>query len=277
MCCLLVLAAGVASGQTASNFYGGAHGESLAHTNSTLTGVAGIYGNIAGLAYVQDVGVDVSYDSRFGLSELSTASVAAAYKVSGGTFGLLASKYGFDDYSENKVGFAYGRKLSKKLSLGGMLDLLQYNVGDLGTTNKITFELGMYAELTDDIHLGVTIFSPGTVSLTDVQTLPSRLSIGLRYMVSPKTTLILDATKIAERPLEGRLAIDYQLQESVGLRFGANVTQSTIHFGAFANITDDIRVLAAYSYNNQLGNTPSISLTYKGMAPSRTASRRRQR
>jgi len=203
-----VLIACSISAQTASNFYGGAHGESLAHTNSTFTGIAGIYGNIAGLAYVEDMGVDVSYDSRYGLSELSTASVAAAFKAGGGTFGLLASRYGFDQYSENKIGFAYGRKLSKRISLGGMLDLLQYNAGNLGNTNKITFELGLYAELTDRIDLGVTIFSPGTVALSDVQTLPSRISMGVKYKVSTKTTLILDATKIAERALEGRLAVD---------------------------------------------------------------------
>lgn len=259
---LLIATRGI--GQTGSTYAGGAHGESLAHTTSVFQGVAGLYGNIAGLAYVDGLTGDVSYDRRFNLQELSTASIGIAYGSDFGTVGLQASKYGFDSYSETKVGFGYGRKLGTGLSIGGMLDLLQYNVEGFGTTNKITFEASLYSELTDKVHMGVHIFSPGTVSLTEIQQLPSRISLGVKYFVSPKAVLIADLTKIAERALEFKLAADYQLQERFGVRLGANVTQYSFHAGAYLTLSEKLRLTGAYSYSTNLGSTPALSISYGG-------------
>lgn len=262
-------------GQTASTYAGGAHGESLARTTSTFQGIVGLYGNIAGIAYVEGFAGDVSYDRRYNLQELSTASLGVAYGSGFGTIGLQASKYGFDSYSETKLGFAYARKLGKGLSLGGMLDLMQYNVEGFGTTNKITFEASLYSELTDKVHLGVHIFSPGTVSLTQIQQVPSRISLGVKYFVSPKAVLIADFTKIAERTLEFKLAADYQLQEQFGIRVGANVSQYSFHAGTYVILSEKIRLTGAYSYSTNLGSTPSLSITYGGFVSRDPLSTRR--
>jgi len=264
---------GKVSAQTASVYSGGAHGESLAHTNTTFQGLMGLYGNIAGIAFMEGLAADVSYDRRYNLSELSTGSVAVAYGGGFGSVGLLASKYGFDSYSETKLGVAYARKLGKGLSIGGMLDLLQYNVEGFGTTNKITFEASLYSELTDKVHLGAYFFSPGTVSLTEIQQIPSRVSLGVKYFVSPKAVLIADITKIAERTIEVKIATDYQLQDRFGLRLGANITQYSFHAGTYVNLTDDVRLTVAYSYSSNLGSTPSLSLTYRGVVSRDIASR----
>ncbi len=248
--------------QTASLFSGGAHGESLAHTSTTFQGISGIYGNIAGLAYIDGYAGDASYNGRYNLKELATVSLAGAYGTRLGTFGILASRYGFESYSESKVGLAYARKIGRGLYLGGMLDLLQYSSEGHGTTNKITFEGSLYSELTDRIHMGVSFFSPGTVKLTEIQSIPSRLSIGVKYMVSSKATLIADVTKIAERIAEVKLAVDYELTERVGLRMGSSVSLSTFHVGSYVSITENIRLTGAYSYSNHLGSTPSVSFTY---------------
>lgn len=261
LCTMLSLAA---NAQTASTFSGGAHGESLAHTGSVYQGVMSIYGNIAGIAYVEGTAMDVSYDGRFNLAELSTASVSAVYGGKFGSVGILASRFGFDSYSENKLGIAYARKLGSGFSIGGMLDILQYNADGFQGTNKITFEAGIYNEVSSRVHIGLHIFSPGTVRISQVQELPTRVSLGVKYFASKKAAVIVDLTKIAERDLEFKVAVDYALHSKVGLRAGSNFTQSTFHFGSYYSIGEDIRLAAAYSYNNVLGSTPSISLTYGG-------------
>ena len=259
-----ILCQNLAKAQTSSLFHGGAHAESLAHTNTTFQGISGIYGNIAGLSYLDGFAGDVSYDGRFNLTELATASVSAAYGTKLGTIGFLASKYGFDSYSEHKIGLAYARKLGKGLSLGGMLDLQQFNTETNGTANKITFEIGLYAELTKSLHVGAHIYSPGTVSLTAIQNIPSRISLGVKYLVSEKATLSGEATKISERNIEIKMAVDYQLQNQLGLRFGSNITQSSIHAGLYIKVSEKLRITGAYSYNVNLGSTPSVSMSYGG-------------
>lgn len=258
-----LIVCGNAVGQIASIFSGGAHGESLAHTNSTFQGVLGLHGNIAGISFADGVAADASFDARYGLSELSTMSISGVYGTDMGTFGLMAMKYGFESYSENKIGIAYGRKLGKGLRIGGMLDVIQYQVDNYGMATKLTFEAGIYSELTDKVHLGAYFFSPSTVSLTNVQDIPSRLSFGVKYFVSPKATLIADLTKISKRDLDIKFAVDYALQERLGLRMGANITQGSFHAGTYIELTPDIRVTGGYSYHVNLGSTPSISLTYR--------------
>lgn len=257
---LLVVQFSVA--QTASFFAGGAHAESLAHTNTTFQGVTGLYGNIAGLAYVEGFAGDVSFDNRYSLIELSTASIGAAYGSSYGTFGMMASKYGFEAYSENKIGLAYAMKLGRGLSLGAMFDVFQYSVEGYGSATKMTFEASVYSELTDKVHLGASFFSPQTVSLTNVQDIPARLSFGVKYFVSPKATIYADVTKVDKQDAEFKFAVSYQLHKRLGLRLGSNVLQSAFYAGLYFPITDDLRITGAYSYHQKLGNTPSISLSY---------------
>ena len=166
--------------------------------------------------------------------------------------------------------------MGKGLALGGMLDLQQFNTETNGTANKITFEVGLYSELTKKLHVGVHIYSPGTVSLTSIQNIPSRISLGVKYMVSKKAILSAEATKISERSIEVKMAVDYELQERLGLRFGSNITQSSIHAGIYIKASEKLRITGAYSYNINLGSTPSISLSYGGfLASNQTKSRRK--
>lgn len=259
---IAVMSSNRVTSQVSTHYFGGAHSESLAHTTSVFQGLSGIYGNIAGLSYLNGLAADVSYDRRFNLEELSTVSLSAAYGTKNGTIALIAGKYGFDQYSEGKLGLAYARKLGNGFSVGGMLDLFQYNIEGQSTANRISFEVSLYSEVSDKIHVGVHIFSPGTVTLTDIQRLGSKVALGVKYMVSKKATIYTDIEKISELPVQFKLAVDYQVQEKFGLRIGNNFSQGVFHIGAYLDITNNVRGTMAYSYHQMLGSTPSLSISY---------------
>lgn len=252
----------ICTSQSSTFFVGGAHATSLAHTGSVFEGISAIYGNPAGLMTIVDYAVDVSYDRRYSLSQLATVSVAGAKRVGEGAFGVSVSRFGYTAYSESKIGLTYARKLFSKLSIGGSFDYLNYNVANYGSTNRFTFELGIQSQINKRLMLGAYVFSPGSISLTDDQIIPSRYFMGLKYNASNKANLFVEISKTINRDPDFKFSVDYKIIESFSLRAGANITNSSIHFGPAYRFTNGLQILGAYSYDNRLGHTTAISLSY---------------
>ena len=85
-----------------------------------------MYTNQAGTAFLEGWAVDVSVDRRFNLEELTTFSFAATTSLNFGTVGILVGQYGFDAYSEQKIGKPTGIdiKEQKRFELCSITHLL---------------------------------------------------------------------------------------------------------------------------------------------------------
>ena len=249
-------------GQSSFFAAGGAHTMSLANSGTMFQGISSIYTNPAGLTSIENYALDVGYNRRYNLNELSTVSLGGANKVGAGIFGLSVSRYGYSAYSESKIGFAYARKLFSNLSIGAGFDMLNYSIDQYGTSNAFTFEVGMQSSISEKLSIGAYVFSPGVVSITETQEIPTRYSMGMKYAASSKADIYVDISKTINRDPEFKFAVDYKMVESFSVRFGGNVTQESVHFGPAYVMKNGVGIFAGYSFDNRLGHSGGVSLSY---------------
>lgn len=252
----------VAFGQSTFFSAGGAHTMSLADNGTMFQGISSIYTNPAGLVSIDNYAFDVGYNRRYNLDELSTVSLGGAKKIGSGVFGVSVSRYGFSAYSESKVGVSYARKLFSNLSIGAGFDLLNYSIDQYGSTNAFTFEIGIQSSINKKLSIGAYVFSPGVISITDEQEVPSRYSMGMKYMASSKADLYIDISKTINRDPEFKFAIDYKMVESFSFRIGGNVTQESLHFGPAYKMKNGMAIFGGYTFDNRLGHSAGVSLSY---------------
>lgn len=257
-CCLLPFS----KAQTGFSTAGGANFLGLARAGTALSGTESIYLNQAGITGVHNLAFDLSVERRYNLEELTQISLAAIKTFKSGTFGIMASNFGFSAYNEQKIGLAYGRKLAKNISLGGQLDMLRYNIDQVGSSNVFSFEIGMLTHISEQLTLGAHIFSPVHVKINDIDKIATRFRLGLKYIPSKKIFILADADKTVEKGLEIKIGVGYNPIKVLSLMTGFNTLQSSWHFGALLNIDDTYRIKTAIGSSHVLGNSPAISLQY---------------
>jgi hypothetical protein len=249
-------------GQSSNFSVGGAHILSLGGAGTMFSGISSIYTNPSGLTELERFGFDISYDRRFNLNELATVSIAGAKKIGRNAIGFSVSKFGYSAYSENRAGLTYARKLFNKVSIGGSFHYLGYNIENYGSSTRFTFDLGLQSEINDKLSVGAYIFNPASISLTEDQDVPSRMSIGLRYTASSKARVYIDVSKTINRSPDFKFAVDYQVVESFSLRGGANITHSSLHFGPAYHMKNGLSIMGGYSFDNRLGHSTGLSISY---------------
>ena len=242
----------------------GAESLSLGGNVSSSTGIESILNNQAGLSDLNGFAVIVSSEQRFLLSELLVGSAGIAYNRKGfGTVGLVVSSFGFEEYSEQKIGLAYSRKLFDNLSMGGQLDYLTTRIDGFGSNSAITFELGVQSELSEQFMIGAHIFSPGTVKINDTSEIPSRINIGLKYSPTSKVYVVGEIEKLLDRGLSIQGGINYQIINELYLRVGTSTNPTRMSFGVAYGFNQSFRFDGALVNHDVLGLTPAASVKYQ--------------
>lgn len=253
----------IAFGQNGTQNLGGAMTNGIGYAGVTLDNISAMYTNQAGTAFLEGWAIDVSADQRFGLEELTTFSFAAATSLNIGTVGVSIGQYGFDAFSEQKIGLSYARLLTSKLAIGGQLDVLGYKIDGFGNTYAFTAEVGIYSKISKQIHLAAHVYNPMNSKINEREDLDSRMKIGLRYIPSDKLDLFTEAEKIIDRNLQIKLGAKYNAMKNLDLMAGANLEITSFHFGFNYRVQDQFNIAAAFSFNNnQLGNSPGASAQY---------------
>lgn len=249
--------------QNGTQNLGGAMTNGVAQAGVTFENISAMYTNQAGTAFLEGWAVDVSAERRFGLEELTTFSFAAATSLNIGTVGISVGQYGFDAYTEQKVGLSYARLLTSKVAIGGQVDMLGFKLDQFGNTYAFTAELGIYTKLSRQVHLAAHVYNPTSTKLNNNEELDTRMKIGLKYIPSNKLNIYTEAEQIIDRELQLKLGVDYQVIDDLDLMAGANLNIQSFHFGFKYRLQDQFIIAAAFSFNNnQLGNSPSMSAQY---------------
>lgn len=243
----------------------GARSLALGNANTTLYDVWSSNNNQAGLGQVKGFSVGMSYENRFGLSELGLSNLNMAIPVKFGTFGLTVQQFGFSDYSENKFGLAYGMQLSSKVSLGAQVDYYLVSVSEAQTTNKdaIAVELGMQIKATEKFSVAAHIFNLTNSEVTgDFQEkLPMILTLGLKYDFSKKVFAVVDLEKNIDLPANLKAGIEYHPVDAFYFRGGLNTYD--FHFsGGIGAELKSFKIDLGFSHQAYLGYVSQIALSY---------------
>ncbi len=236
---------------------------SMADVNNAQMSIDALFGNQAGLSFLEDPAITANAFQRFGLSELGNYSIGAALPMEMGTFGLLIDYYGFEGYNEKKINLSYARKLFENLSIGAQFDFFQVSIPEYGNANSFTFEFGLMSKLTRDLYLGAHIINPIKADkIAGVEEFPLVFNLGLLYKPSEKLHINLEFEKDLDQQEDIKLGIDYKIMNILYARIGAATGPSRFAFGLGIEILDKLRFDLGSTYHNVLGFSPAGGLVF---------------
>jgi len=236
----------------------------MAGTSVCLSDVWSQYSNQAGLAYVENISVGLSYQNAFFVKELATNSVAFALPTKTGTFGLNYYYFGYTKYNENKIALAYAKSLGKKISVGIQLDYFVTHIeGEYGTSGVPAGEIGILTNPIKNLYIGAHVFNiwNAHISSADETYLPIIFKLGASYILYDKALLSVEFEKDMDYPLLVKAGVEFEVIKNIFFRAGVSAKPTLFSFGlgyAFKSFKLDI----AFSKHEVLDYSPSISLRY---------------
>ncbi|MEZ4912041.1 MAG: hypothetical protein R2774_14410 [Saprospiraceae bacterium] len=241
----------------------GAVFNSLGRAGVTFEGIEAIYSNQACLSSIKGLAADITFERRFNLKELDIISLSVAKKFNNyGIFGISISQFGFSKYNEQKIGLAYGKLLSKNISIGGQFDYLKLNIEGYETQSFITFEIGTKVQLSNQFSIGAHVFNPINQKINEYDDLYTRFRIGLQYSPSNKVLLMADADKTTYKNVLFKIGVAYRILQPIQIYLGSDITNQIFGFGFKYSFQSTYHIAGGFSTNNSLGQTSAISLQY---------------
>lgn len=247
------------------NFPIGARNTAMGNASATLSDHFSVFSNQAGLGNVENIAVGISTERKFFMNALSQHSLAFALPTGSGTFGLSMSYFGFSSYKENKIGLAFGKKFSENITAGIQIDYLNISIPEYGAKSAFTFEGGLIAKITKELKVGVHLYNPLRLKLTEVfdkvERIPTIIKGGLAYEPSEKVIVAIEAEKdIDQKPIY-KAGIEYKVVDKLHLRTGISTNPTMNSFGIGLNLKN-LKIDIASTYHYVLGISPGLSLSY---------------
>lgn len=225
-----------------------------------------LFNNQAALAYVSKTTIGVDYNQGFFSDKnLSTKSVGALSPTGWGTLGVSFQYFGYQFYNEQKIGLAYGKQLGEKIAVGVQLNYFRTYIGnDYGNANALSFEIGIYSKLTEQLELGAHIFNPigAEIGNNYPEKIPIAFNLGLLYHVDKHLSLATEVEKILDEKTNYKFGLEYDIGNYLISRIGI-ATQPTLFTFGFGVRYNQLIFDIGTGYHQSLGFTPAVSLLFK--------------
>lgn len=223
-----------------------------------------IQANPSGIIGVKKPSVSLNYIKHLFGDDLSTQSLAAIIPLNNNFIGLSFQRYGFSEYNENKLGFAYAKKFSNHLSIGININYYQLKIPDYGSSIGFSTDVGVLYQFKKAFTLGVFVRNPSKQSYNSSETLatvPTSLNVGLSYQASDKVLIAATSSKNLNQPIDVRLGIEYKIFDLLSLRGEMSIKPFKQYCGLGFNYNSFLMDMAA-TYDANLGYTPQIAIGY---------------
>ncbi|MFV0592950.1 MAG: hypothetical protein ACK5M7_16345 [Draconibacterium sp.] len=243
----------------------GARAVALSYATVSLSDVWSTFHNQAALTGLSQLSAGIFYESRFLVEELSLTAGTFSLPALGGTAGLSFYQFGKGTYKESKLGLAYAKQLSEKLSAALQFDYFSNRFPENeGAFTFLTFECGLLYRLNREITLGAHIFNPvknGFETYYGKQKMPFIYRVGGHYQLTGNVLFCAEVQKPSALPAQIRTGLEFLPVKNLALRLGASGKPFKYSGGigySFANFSTDF----AFSYHGNLGFTPSVSVQF---------------
>ncbi|MBN2663908.1 MAG: hypothetical protein JXR68_09695 [Bacteroidales bacterium] len=242
---------------------------SLATGGSTVAvqNLWSVYHNQAALGFFEGIEAGIYYENRFMLPEYGLKSMAFAMNLKPGTIGLSVSSFGFNKFSDNKIGLAYGMKLSDFIAIGIQIDyfLIQQDAY-YGNISTVSGEIGIYATPFEDFYIGAHVFNPWRSKIANYQDerLPTIFRLGIAYNFSEEVLFSLETEKDLDFPAVFKTGLEYEPIKNFILRTGVSFSNKDFFpaFGIGYNFKG-IGIDLSFESHPILGTKTGVSLSYK--------------
>lgn len=233
---------------------------------ATNQGIQSLFGNPAGLTGLEGICLYAGAENRFELLDLTAFQIAAAIPVNKfGCMGFSLTDFGGSLYRDQRIGLAYARKLSEMISIGAQFDWMIMGISSYGNRHSFTFDIGLQSRLTDQLSLGFHLFSPYPVRFGEERIIPTYLSLGLLYRVSPQVELKAEVQKHSyENPsfhMGLRYAVFKALSISIGMR--TEPENAIVTTGFSFRMKQYLRIDFGMNFHQSLGISSGIGFSFQ--------------
>ncbi len=253
------------SGQISSIEISGTKSKNLGNITNGFTDINAAYTNQAGIAFLEAMSVNISYENRF-LTDLNTMGFAIARPFEKlGAFGLTIKKFGIQEFNEIQVGGSYAKKINKNIAIGLQINFFNLSIEGYGNKSSASFETGILYNISEDLLVGCHIKNPFPVKFLESTELPTVISLGLKYKLSSMLNVYGEVEKNIKKTTLIKSGIEYSPLKFFSLYIGMryNLEQySNYSFGMAYSIMGKIKVELGTTYDLTLGLSPNISANY---------------
>ncbi|MEO9484125.1 MAG: hypothetical protein ABJG47_11785 [Ekhidna sp.] len=240
----------------------GGRSAGMAGASLTLSDEYSLFNNIGGLGGVEDHAAFAAYQNRYGVSQFQVVGAGAIYTTDIGNAGVGFYKFGDDIYSEQRIHLAVGNKIQMvSLSLG--VDLLQYNISTVGTSQALAIQFGGIAEISPQLHFGAHIFNLNQAKF-DSETgerIPTVMKGGFSYRPSDELMLNMEVEKDLDFEEVFKAGIEYRIVEKVFVRTGISTQPFIGAFGVGFH-PKNLKFDYGFSNDSKLGNIHEMSVAF---------------
>ena len=248
---------------TQTVFDQGAISTSIVGANVTQSNLWSINNNIGCLSLIENAQVGFSINNRFLISDFTTSTAAFAIPFNNSALGVNYSNYGNENYQIHSAGLGYSMRLGKNISGGLKFNYLFINLGDFyGSKSIFSADLGLNAQLSSELKMGVIIKNPTLAKLADFEDerIPTSIQLGFDYSVSDQLSTIISIEKDVLYAPSIKAAIIYSPLEKFIIRAGVGTYPTTFGFGVGTSIKK-INIDLGTQYHQILGFSPEFSIT----------------
>lgn len=240
----------------------GSRAAGLCYSVTSLTDAWSLFHNQAGLGFQENPWVGVHHENRFISPDLSFSAIGGVIPVKPGALGIGIKRLGFSQFSQTKLGLAYGMKLAPTLSAGIQLNGHHlFFAGEYGSTTTFSAELGIIYTPAENLNVGMHVVNPTRSKLHENERLPTVVNLGISYQLSNMLMVTGGAEKNIDAAFTFKAGIEFLPINDFYIRAGMSTNPSQLGFGMGYRVAP-IQIDFAFSYHEYLGYTPHFSLSY---------------
>ncbi len=240
--------------------------QALANASTAMSGCWSVSENQAGLASVQEAVLAGFFQNRFLVKELSTGTGIFVLPIQTSVFAVSFSQFGHVPFRHNKIGIAYARLLTSHIRLGFQFSRYSIYLAE-NNSSEISYglEIGSQYVFSEKFTIGAHIVNPYQTKIrlaSETYRYPSLISLGTYFRVSQEFSWVTAINHDLEKHLTLKTGFEYNIRDRLFIRTGicGNPYQLSAGFGFKVNKTS---IDFATSYNQYLGNSPSVSIQYQ--------------
>jgi hypothetical protein len=204
------------------------------------------------------------YGFRYiGIAEITDMAATGNFQTGFGTLGLGIHRYGFNLFNENRFLLAYKNSLGS-FHYGGAVSYTHvFQGGNYGSAGAIGFDLGLAANVVDDLWFGARATNINQPSYGDTdEDLPRELAIGFSYKFSSLSMITAELVKDVKFPVSFRSGLQFEIISSLFARVGITTEPSTYSFG-FGYDANRFQINFGLQQHDPLGLSPALDLALR--------------
>ena len=247
-------------------FWSGSRYQALSDASVGMSDCWSVFGNQAGLARINRIVVGGSFQNRFLVNELSTRAGLLVLPVQSSVFAFSLSQFGQIPFRQEKFGLAYARQLSPHLNFGVQFNCYRLFLSEENrSVSSFGAELGVQYLFTERFVVGFHVVNPyrtGVKLSSGIFRYPSRIKIGSFYRLSDLFSLTTELENDFDKHLILKTGFEYTILEKLFLRAGVSGKPYQLSAGIGFHVKK-LTLDLATTYNQYLGNSPSVSFQYQ--------------